>query len=382
MIRALALAARGLARAPGRSLGLIALTCSGFLAVAMVRAGYADMFDRIRSGYARSEGDFTLVLSKGSGLSLGEYRRLKPRIAALGPFSAVRASVPIEGLIGLGERSAPASGLAIEDSGLEGDTAGRPIEAQLGEGLARTLGAAPGDELSALLGDSGYDLALAGAVKTGAATLDRFFVRMPLEQLEDGDPSPCVDRIRVWLADPGRPLAGAIAGLRSLPELSGYEARAYELGNTEVNSVVDVYEGSFRVVLAAVAATLLLALGNATLISSWERGAEWGTMLALGAGFPRVASTLVLESALIGAAASAAGCLIALASSAAVNLLGGLAFPPPPTQVEPIIVRFKPEAGSLALASALAMACSLIAALVAALGIGRRTVVELLFERN
>jgi hypothetical protein len=91
---------------------------------------------------------------------------------------------------------------------------------------------------------------------------------------------------------------------------------------------------------------------------------------------------LVLEASLLSAAASAAGTVLALAFSALANLAGGIAFPPPPTQVQPLIVRFKPEASALALAFGLSIACSVVAAGVAAMGIRRRSVVELLFERN
>ncbi len=382
MMRALVAAFRGIARAPGRSLALFSLLCAAFLALTLIRSGYADMFDRIRTSMENADGDIRFAASEGAGMSMAEYRGLKEGLAAKGRFSAIRASIGIDGLVGNEEKSAPASGRAIEDSGLAFDSFESWAEVEMGEALARTLYAAPGDELSALFGGAGFNLRLARPVKTQAAMLDRFYIKMPLEILEAGESAIRIDEIGFWLSDPEDSAIDVIDDLSSLPELAGYAAAAYELGNTVANSIVDVYEESFRVVLVAVTIAMLLAIGNATLISSWERGSEWGTMLALGAPFTRVISVLVLEALILGAAASAAGSLVTLAVSALANLAGGIAFPPPPTQTEALIVRFKPEASSLALASGISIACAAIAAFVASLGARRRTVVELLYERN
>lgn len=382
MTRAIVSAARNLARSPGRSLSLLALMCAAFLAIVLIRAGYADMFERVKASVAREDGDLSFSRSDGGESDLAEYESLRARLASDGRFRATRASVPIDGLVGLGDRSAPASGQAVEDSGLAFEPAGRTAEARIGVTLARTLAASPGDELTALIGDTGYNLKLVGSVSTKAATLDRFYIELPLEALSEEGSTLRVDRIRIWFRDPSAPRLEAIRELSAWPELAGYEPSAYELGNTVANSIVGVYEGSFRVVLVAVALATLLALGNATLLSSWERGPEWGTMLALGAPFSRVASALVLEAFILSAAACAAGAVLSLAICAIANLAGGLTFPPPPTQTEPVVVRFKLEATALALALGLSLACAAASALVAAIGIKRRSVTELLFERN
>lgn len=397
MNRALASAVRSLARSPGRSLALLALMCAAFLALTLIRAGYADMFDRVKASVSREYGDISFALEGGEGLGISDYRSLKARILSDRRFRATRASVRIDGLVGLGDRSAPASGVAVETpilgaglgprpdgpaGGDAGAAAGGPVRAQLGAALAATLGAKEGDVLSALIGDVGFDLELAGTVETEAAMLDRFYIRIPLEALPAEDAARRIDRIAIWLADARASRLDAIRELTAMSGLSGYECSAYELGNTVANGVVDVYEGSFRVVLAAVALAMLLALGNAALLSSWERGSEWGTMLALGSPFRAVAAALTLEAAVLSAAACAIGSILALAVSAAANLAGGIILPPPPTQAAPVVVMFRPEASALALATALSLACAVVSSLAAALSVRRRTIVELLFERN
>jgi putative ABC transport system permease protein len=385
--RALASAARSLARSPGRSLALLALMCAAFLALTLIRAGYADMFDRVKASVSREDGDASFTLEGGQGLGIHDYLSLKARLLSKGRFRATRASVRIDGLVGLGDRSAPASGIAVEDSIIEAGLGrlsrpGGPARAQLGAALAATLGAKEGDGITALIGDVGFDLELAGTVETEAAMLDRFYIRIPLEALSAEDAAWRIDRIGIWLADASASRLDAIRELSAMPELSGYECSAYELGNTIANSVVDVYEGSFRVVLAAVALAMLLALGNAALLSSWERSSEWGTMLALGSPFSAVAAALTLEAAVLSAAACVIGSVLTLAVSAAANLAGGIILPPPPTQTAAVVVKFRPEASALALATALSLACAVVSSLAAALGVRRRTVVELLFERN
>jgi ABC-type lipoprotein release transport system permease subunit len=383
MNRAAASAARSLARSPGRSLALLALMCAAFLALTMIRAGYADMFDRVKASVTREYGDISFALEGGEGLGISDYLSLKARILSDGRFRATRASVSIDGLAGLGDRSAPASGVAVEEAiGEALAAAGSPAPAQLGAALAETLGAQKGDRLSALIGDVGFDLELSRIVETEAAMLDRFYLRIPLEALPAEDAAWRIDRIGIWLADAKASRLDAIRELSAMPGLSGYEPSSYELGNTIANSVVDVYEGSFRVVLAAVALAMLLALGNAALLSSWERGSEWGTMLALGSPFKAVASALTLEAVVLSAAACLIGSALTLALSAAANLAGGIVLPPPPTQAAPVVVRFRPEASALALATALSLACAIVSSLAAALSVRRRSIVELLFERN
>jgi ABC-type lipoprotein release transport system permease subunit len=382
MRQALTLAFRNVFRSPKRSLSLLALMCSAFLAITLIKAGYAYMFANVRKSVAAGSGDVRFSLKEDAGLGLEEYRSLKARILADGRFRETRAAIPVQGLVGTEANSAPASGLAIE-GGFAGWKGGDgSVKADVGEALARTLGVKEGDSFSGLLNDSGFDLVLASVVKTEARTLDRFFIRLPLEALEERGARTVVDTVSIWFSPAAEDRKAAIEELRAWPEFQRYQCSAYELGNTVANSIVNVYEDNFRVVLAVVVATMLLALSNVMLLSSWERGQEWGTMLALGNRFPDLVLVLALEALILALAASAIGGALTVAISAAVNALGGITLPPPPTATGPMHIGLSPEAASFALALCASLCCGLAAALLAAWGLRRSTIIELLFERN
>jgi len=382
MFRLMIGACRGLLLTPRRSLALFALLCASFLALTLLRSGYADMFDRIKRTMREKEGDIILTNSSGEGLSIEEYRRMQKFLIAGGGFQKIRASLPIDGLVGAGDKSAPVNGRAIEDSALEFSFDDCISEVRLGEALARTLGVNPQDELSALIGDTGFSLRLSSSVKTESATLDRFYIELPLEVFENADPSRSVDTINLWLSDARIGVTDRIRELSAIPELSTYTASAYELGNTDANRIVKVYEENYRVVLVAVVLTMLLAFGNTMLLSSWERGSEWGTMLALGARFSKILSVLCAETFVLSVASSITGSAIALAVASFFNSRGGLVLPPPPTQENPISFCFKLEITAFASACALVCLCALTAALAGAWAVRRKTTIELLFERN
>ncbi len=205
---------------------------------------------------------------------------------------------------------------------------------------------------------------------------------MDLEALARRLNNITIQNILVYIAVPPSETRSLIEETRALPELASYSCSAYALGNTDANAVVGVYEDNFRVVLVVVALAMVLALSNAGLLSVWERGQEWGTLLTLGDTRPALVALIAVENLLLALAACLAGAALTLAVAAVVNAMGGIVLPPPPTASEPLHLGLKPEAASLGLASIVSLCCALAAALVSASGLKRKAIVELLFERN
>jgi putative ABC transport system permease protein len=382
MRQEITVAFRNLFRSPARSLSLLVLLCMSFLALTLIKAAYADMFARIKKSYAASRGDVSFSLSGPGGLDITEYRAFKEKLLRGGRFSAVVAAAAVQGLVGTDSGSAPVSGYAVEGSSPGRRAEGDPIDAELGIALADSLGLAAGDEFSGLINDSGFGFRLVKTVRTEAKALDRFFLSMPLEALEERNSQARVGRIGIWIASEEFEKGVLIRELGKMSELAGYSCFAYELGNTEVNSIVKVYEDNFTVVLIVVAATMLLALANVSLLSAWERGQEWGTMLALGNRFASLGAVMAFEALILALAAAAAGGLLTLAAAAIVNAAGGISLPPPPTATGPIRIAFKPEWSAFALAASASVLCALAASLIAARSVRRNSIIELLFERN
>lgn len=380
----LVLASRNIFRSPKRSLSLLALMCASFLAITLIKAGYADMFADIEASFARSQGDASFSADDSGGMGLDAYRALRSELLSGGKLSAVKAVVAVQGIVGGDSASAPVSGYALEGAfdgwkGADGD-----VKAELGSSLAESLGLKAGDEFSGMLNGSGYSFRVEKVVTTEAKARDRFFLLMPLEALGAGESQAKVSQIMVWFAN-GRGRADRLAlidELTAAPGLAAYRCSAYELGNTMVNSIVRVYEDNFIVVLIVVAATMLLALANVSLLSAWERGQEWGTMLALGNRRSDIGGLIALESLALALAACAIGGILTLAVSAVANAAGGITLPPPPTATSPMRVGFKPEASAFFLACVVSILCALAASLLSAWKVGRSAVTELLFERN
>jgi ABC-type lipoprotein release transport system permease subunit len=376
------LAFRNLFRSPKRSFALLLLMCMSFLALTLIKAGYADMFARIKKSFTASRGDLSFTLSGAEGMRISEYAAFKEGLIRSGRVSAVKAAVPVQGLVGTDSGSAPISGYAVEGAFADRRGEEGSIEAELGIALAGSLGLTEGEEFSGLINGSGFSFRVAKVVRTEAKARDRFFLNMPLEALAEREPGATVGWIGMWIAGGPEVKTDSMRELMSRPELAAYASSAYELGDTEVNSIVRVYEDNFNVVLIVVAATMLLALANVSLLSAWERGPEWGTMLALGSRFASLGAVMVFEALILALAAAAAGGILTLAVSAIVNAAGGISLPPPPTATGPIRIGFKPEWSAFALASSVSALCALAAALMAVRRVRRSSIIELLFERN
>lgn len=381
MSPALAIASRNLLRSPKRSLSLVALICAAFLTVTLIRAGYADMFDKVKKSNFETNGHFSFSPKAGTELSYETYRAIADRAAADGRFQRLVAAMDIDGLAGTEERSAPVSGYAIEGAFSDWETPDGAVKAELGAALAESLGLKVGDVFSAFVGGLGLTLKLEKIVETEVTTRDRFFMRLPLEAFAARGEVSRINRVLVWTRVTGDRLP-LIREIQQWSGLGDCEWRAYELGNTEINSIIRVYEDNFRVIFVVVGIVILLALANVMLLSSWERGVELGTMLSLGTPPNHLLRILVLESLFLASAACVAGSVLSLGTCLVVNLAGGVTFPPPPTANAPIHLMLKAEPRAFVLAAALSLVCASIAGLTASVNLKRTALIDLLFERN
>ncbi|MEE2780386.1 MAG: FtsX-like permease family protein [Myxococcota bacterium] len=187
---------------------------------------------------------------------------------------------------------------------------GEPREVVLGEALARQLQVSPGgdDELAVLLqgadGSLGNDLLkVVGLVKTGNSLIDRTSCYMHLGdaqylvalegrlhevsiRLQDsGMAGVVVDNLRTRVGDGGEDSAVAVRPWREIvPEL-------------EQLIVMSEKQGWFIYFVIFLIAGL--AILNAQRMSALERRREFGVLLAIGLAPRRLASLIVLETALI-----------------------------------------------------------------------------------
>ena len=242
-------------------------------------------------------------------------------------------------------------------------------EIALGRGLARALGARPGDALALVADGRGTRLRVSGVVAAGGTDDRRAWVPLPLAQALAGRPGQC-DRVLLSALVLPEPNGGAPDRRR---DPSGYErfmcsaypvnvARglAEPLTGAEVVPMVEVVAGEAQVVgrlhllmlLLALAALTACTLGllSTTAATVAERAGEFGLMRALGAGGGQITALLLAETLTVALAGGALGWAAGTAAAAAIR---GDAFARP-AAAQPLLLPV-----ALALAAAVALAGTL-----------------------
>jgi ABC-type lipoprotein release transport system permease subunit len=393
MRRLIGYAVRNVWRSRTRGLGLTGLLAAAVMVMILIADGYAFLFDAVARSQERAQGSFWFVHEAGGALPYSAYLGLKRALLADDRIGDVRAEAPVSGLLGTEERSAPVTGIALEAiaSGGVAAESTAAIDLDLGQALATTLAAAPGDMLSGFLLDRGFTLAVKNVVATEAQVLDRFYVRLRLEDIVSRGVDPAVTGIHVWLkpaaaaagySGKDAALASFISELSARPELAGYSAYSSALGNTRADQIVRVYDENYRVVMLVVGLTMVLALVNVLSLNVRERSQELGTLRSLGTPIRRLRLMVLVEAVAVALIAWSVGSILSLVAGMVVNAAGGLTFPPPPTSDTPIHIGLSWTTEAFLRSGATAVLGAVVAALAAAAGLGRRSVIEQLCVRD
>jgi putative ABC transport system permease protein len=235
------------------------------------------------------------------------------------------------------------------------DAAPRPGEdaVLLGTGLARALGASPGDAvtLTAMTADgtlNALDATVAGLVTTGLVDLDTRLLKMHLATGERLLGTDRVSSVVVGLDDTSqtedvRAAVGRVLRGHEPPlVLTDWKERAPFYGQVRA-----LYAGIFWFLGVIVFVLVCLANSNTLLMSVMERVREFGTLLAIGTSRTQVAAIVVLEALWLGFLGALAGDLLAWALVLAINA-ADIRMPPPPGAVAGIELRLVPHAWDFA----------------------------------
>ncbi len=386
------LAFRNLLRSRVRALSLLALAASGVCALVLVAGEYEFLFAGAGKSVVESDGDI-LLERKGEGdggLRWDGYLEAKGRLLDSGLVREVRAESRVDGIVGSVDRTVPCAGVAVEDGVT---VAGETVPAALGSAIAKTLGAAKGSLVGGLIADCGMTLEVTEVVATEASLRDRFYARIPMDALVGLGENPTVDSVRIWLADgvssPGldresgsRGYDGTVRLLSSIEGLSGYEIRSMLAGNTEINKIVGVYRTNYRVVACTVVITMFLAFLNVLSLTVHEREREIGTLRAMGTTTRQVRAMFVSEAAIAALLAWAIGTALALVAAAAIDGLGGITLPPPPTATEEIRIGMAITARKVVEALVFTVLSALASAAICTVRLGNADIVKQLEIRD
>lgn len=312
-----------------------------------------------------------------------EWEKTRAQVEAAPHVLAAEGVIRLTGLVSKGDRTVAAMGLGVEPererkmgfelklragSYLPGTTPAEGEDAVvLGLGLARALGAQPGDlvTLTALTADNtlnAYDMTVAGLISTGLQDLDARFFKAHLASAQRLLGTSSVSSLLIALDDTARTqevavlVRSRIAGGQPGLAVADWESRATFYGQVKA-----LYSGIFWFLGSIVFALVCLATSNTLLMAVLERVREIGTLLALGTSRGQVAAIVILEALWLGLIGAALGNALGFGVASAINAMH-VKMPPPPGAAAGIDLRLVLAPSDFVLVAALMLLVVTVAA--------------------
>jgi putative ABC transport system permease protein len=344
------------------SVGTVAL----LLTVGFVRNSFAGLRDAVIQGglghlevapASDPQGDASPADRSGHAPDFRDWRAFRAMIEDRPDVRAAGATIQFGGVATNGARSASFVGVAVEpdrERRMGFDVKVRlganlpEQQAQngddrllLGAGLARALGAAPGDTIAVMAATAdgslnAVDMIVAGVFTTGVQELDSRILKTQLTTAQRLLGTDLVTSLVVSLHDTAETGRAEIEMRRRL------EGSAQPLSVTDwetrapfYNQVRALYAGIFVFLGTIVALLVALSTSNTMLMSVLERVREFGTLLAIGTSRPQLARLLIFEALWLALFGGVAGSAIGLVLVGVINALK-INMPPPPGAVDPL----------------------------------------------
>jgi len=257
--------------------------------------------------------------------SIADWQALVPVLEAMPGVTAVSPMVSAAGLGLRGEGSRAVALLGVDldrydrivqlrSKVVAGQARLGPGEAMIGRELASDLGLGVGDRLSVLVGTGGQtvseSLRVTALVDLGVRELNRRTVLLPLRSaqslvgLPGGATSLDLTLADVWSADA---LAADLA--RRWP----YKTESWQQANAQLVSALNAQSVSTALIRGVVMVVVVLGIASVLVVSVVQKGREIGILRAMGATRGQVLRIFLLQGAMVGAAGSALGVLLAVA---------------------------------------------------------------------
>lgn len=261
-----------------------------------------------------------------------EVVTVTPRLAFNGLISRDDATVSFVGEGIDPGREAPITGgiMIVEGRDLADGDSSAVI---LGEGLASSLGAKPGDIVVLLVttatgGINAAELRVAGIFATSTKSYDDTVLRAEIGAARD---LMRVDGSTSWvlLLDRTESTDHVAARLRSLLAADEYDVVPWYRLADFYNKTVELFSRQVGIVRILIAVIVILSISNTLLMTVVERTGEIGTIMALGARRRRVLGLFVSEGLLLGLVGGISGVLVGHLAGWVVSWIG-IPMPPPP----------------------------------------------------
>lgn len=391
-LRWLRFAAANTRRNRRRSAVTVAIAALGTAAILLAGGFALSTYQALAQASARSTGHLVVARSEQFErdedvplqYGLDEVASLKRRLLADDAVRQVLPRVEFSGLVSNGDKSVVMMGVGIDpdaEFAIKGPfltvsagrvlATGERLQVMLGQGLARSLKAAPGSSLTLLASTTegalnALDVTVAGVFGTGVPDIDRRLVYTDLDTAQKLLVTPRVSSLGVFLAGMDDTAAAQQRLQAAWPQLA---VRTWLQQAPFYRSVKALYDRIFGALGLVIGLIVVFVVASTMAMAVVERTREIGTLRALGTLPGQLVRSFALEGLLLGSVGAAAGALLALSTSLAL-LVFPLQMPPPPGRSEgyPLQVAIDPTLYALTM-----LAVLLLAALASAL-VARRTV--------
>lgn len=336
-----------------RSLVTVAIAALGTAAILLAGGFALYTYQALEQSAARSTGhlivgtpaqfnsDEDTPLQHG----LDDYQALSRTLLADPDVRQVLPRVSFSGLISNGDKSTvmiatgvePDSEFAVKGPFLNmtaGDvlaTGAKNAEVMLGEGLARSLKATPGSNLTLLASTTdgalnALDVTVKGVFSTGVPDIDKRLVYTDIPTAQKLLNTPRVSTLGVFLKrmDATGPAQRRVATANPKLTVQTWLDQAFFY-----RSVRDLYNRIFGALGLIIGVIVIFVVGNAMAMAIIERTREIGTLRALGTLPSQLLRTLAMEGMVLGGVGALVGAFVALAVSLLLYVVP-VQMPPPP----------------------------------------------------
>jgi putative ABC transport system permease protein len=251
----------------------------------------------------------------------------------------------------------------------------------LGEGIARSAGLKPGDQVTLLLNTSDgalntADFVIVGVFQTYSKEFDARAVRIPLAAAQTLLNTNGVNAVVVSLKR--TPDTGAVRALLTQRlDPTVFELISWQELNDFYAKTVVLYKRQFGVLQLIVLLMVLLSVANSVNMSTFERVGEFGTLRALGNRSGHVFRLILVENTILGLLGGLLGVALGIVLALVISAIG-IPMPPPPNANlgYTALIRIVPE--QIAMAFAVGFLATVCASILPARRVVRIPVVDAL----
>ncbi len=344
--------------------------------IQIVRPGYfdkgiADPYAFLLPGQSPEQ----KVVEKTTG-----FASLAPRLAFSGLISHDEATIAFvgEGVDPEREERLSSSLTLVEGRKLASATERAAI---LGEGLARSLGVHPGDQVillaTAATGSaSAVEVTVAGIFATTSQEYDERALRIPITVARK---LMKVSGATAWviLLDKTEDTVAAASHLASSLDAKNFEVVPWTALADFYNKTVVLFSKQVSVVKFIIGLLIVLTISNTQMMCVLERTTEIGTSLAIGRRGHDVMMLFLTEGALVGLLGGVVGVVVGYTLATLISAIG-IPMPPPPGMAHGFIGQILVSPSLAFDAFSLAVLTTLVASVIPAWKASRMSIVDAL----